>query len=1689
MEDQGSTGIESVAESPATGAKSKLDTLPKDDLIKFAKKQMAAIQKLKSRCADFEKEVESLNQQSKNNTSSSNDSTLIQELTERIDALLLERAETQQRLVLCRKDLEKNKQQAKEDLAVLQGELGRVVEDYQMKTKTLESSIEKSNLKHQKEVDYFQKLLKEQKEMDKERESEREKERLAELATAKEDTEEVRRDLEVQLKTLKAELEAIQERKSHDIVELQESHQRKLTEAQQEIENLKEELSQKSLQHAEEMRTLEEDCEIERERLLLLHEELTEQLALKDSYLQDVQEEDEEPTRGSGIAKMLELSGCTQADSSYGDGEESETGRLRGALEELRAQSTMLQDELTLLSNVKAELEAELERTKEEFLVEKEELEFKINELQMTREIVNNDPVTMDPDGQDVIEDLQKRSETHIDSKDTLSHESKELEVLSGDPNHLNPEELRSQCETLIRERDSALAECQHMRNILQSVETELGERTKNFVHQYEAMKEQGASAIEELKDKMGQVSQERDQLLKRVSEVVGENNILLTDIKDLKLKLEDSAVEDQKLKSSVQEQTFLACELKHSFDNLSRQKEEILSQLQMKENVIHDLEEMVKTLTEERDKILSQRQHIEDEMQTLSTERAKEIKMLLEEKENEALLHRAENEKEFERLAGLKNDEVQHLKEEMEKLEEHMKEEVNRRQETLETLELTIKELSEEKNNIHQNLEEATTALYQTQELRELCDSKLAALESQLEQQTSDKNSLESKLSSLEQEAEQARFTIRTLEESQSEALRHSTKKVEELQAHVDELEKEKSHLEISLQEAQEATTAEEVLKELQAHISDLEQERNMLRNNLEEVVKDVEGLQKDLEEMKSVNERFNEENKKLQAHISLMTPEIEEEKGKIEKAMENMEKERGELMEQLTEKNTLIAQMRNEMGALQSIPQDPGVSYVSSEENADSQMTDKIAVLEKEHKDKDEKMNKIKAVAIKAKKELDISKKEVASLKEEVELLKAERQKVNSSMKDIIIGVEGYKNLQIDYDGQTEQLDKEREKVEVGEKHIAELTTRLSIAVTQIESMSSEKEDLLANIETSKNTVRQREAQNQELQRLSAGVERDMLTERSIKEQKIKELSSAMKEVEELTAQLHKQQQQHQQTVQELEQLRKEAQQSSLLDMEMADYERLVKNLNAKLTDRNEYAEELQAQINTLKQKEDTNKQEIEDLKSQLIQDEERTSKIKQMLMKTKTDLADAKKEESSLLVVQASLKGELEGNQQHLESLKIEVSELTAECHRLQGQLKAALEQQQRTDSSLKRRIDSLQQERDTAKAELMATASEFESYKVRVHNVLKQQKTKNSSQTDADSGKFEREQLTQQVKQLRSRLAESHQSLQNSTAELQQLQTEHDALSERHTKILQETINKEAELRDRLLALQSENVALRSDVSQAQADLSSQVEAQRQTYREQLRKVQDDHRVTVETLQGQLTRVEEQLFNLQSQNRIPPPASVSVQSSRKLLASDPQRRNTDPNQSSLGLMALSDLQSMAREEGEGMETTESESLSPATTPLPSLEHLLISPDPKHEPFVWTVEPTKEELSQKLSTATRNMEHMNSLLHETEATNAILMEQITLLKSEIRRLERNQEREKSVANLEYLKNVLLQFIFLRSGSERQALLPVIHTMLQLSPEEKSKLSAIAQGEEEGSGNLGSGWTSYLHSWSGIR
>lgn len=63
---------------------------------------------------------------------------------------------------------------------MLHQELDNAKEDHQSKIKTLECSIEKSSSKHQEEIAFFQKLLKEREEIDEQKESEREGECLAE---------------------------------------------------------------------------------------------------------------------------------------------------------------------------------------------------------------------------------------------------------------------------------------------------------------------------------------------------------------------------------------------------------------------------------------------------------------------------------------------------------------------------------------------------------------------------------------------------------------------------------------------------------------------------------------------------------------------------------------------------------------------------------------------------------------------------------------------------------------------------------------------------------------------------------------------------------------------------------------------------------------------------------------------------------------------------------------------------------------------------------------------------------------------------------------------------------------------------------------------------------------------------------------------------------------------------------------------------------------------------------------------------------------------------------------------------------------------------------------------------------------------------------------------------------------------
>ncbi|NXN79013.1 GCC2 protein, partial [Bombycilla garrulus] len=340
---------------------------------------------------------------------------------------------------------------------------------------------------------------------------------------------------------------------------------------------------------------------------------------------------------------------------------------------------------------------------------------------------------------------------------------------------------------------------------------------------------------------------------------------------------------------------------------------------------------------------------------------------------------------------------------------------------------------------------------------------------------------------------------------------------------------------------------------------------------------------------------------------------------------------------------------------------------------------------------------------------------------------------------------------NLLMEYDKQGEQLDSEKGRANNLERQIDDLTRQLQVSSEQHDQLHSANEDLLARVETLQNNAKLLETQILEIQKAKAKADKELEAEKLLREQKTKvEHSGALREMEELQMQLQKEKKHLQKTVQELELARKDAQKSTLMDMEIADYERLVKELNQKITDKDSRIEDLEQETGIQKQKQENLQEEIKSLQSIMQQDEERNAKIKQLLVKTKKELADSKQAENDHVMLQASLKGELEASQQQVEAYKarnftfllIQVAVLTSEKHKAQEQLRTSSEQHQRTMSACQQKIATLQEECRAAQAEQASVASEFESYKVRVHNVLKQQKNKSATRTESDGAKQER-----------------------------------------------------------------------------------------------------------------------------------------------------------------------------------------------------------------------------------------------------------------------------------------------------------------------------------------------------------
>lgn len=176
------------------------------------------------------------------------------------------------------------------------------------------------------------------------------------------------------------------------------------------------------------------------------------------------------------------------------------------------------------------------------------------------------------------------------------------------------------------------------------------------------------------------------------------------------------------------------------------------------------------------------------------------------------------------------------------------------------------------------------------------------------------------------------------------------------------------------------------------------------------------------------------------------------------------------------------------------------------------------------------------------------------------------------------------------------------------------------------------------------------------------------------------------------------------------------------SLIDLELADYEKTIKTLRENLTAKDKEIQDLRDELTSFNEKTLSLKGEIENLEQQKSQTEERANKLKTLLDTTKKELQDAKDLEQQRYQNDDNVRTLFDKLQTELDNNKVALSQLVAEKQQLTGKifllkssnfiililhldrLNNQTETSQRTINLLEQNLRIAQHELDVAKQDL-------------------------------------------------------------------------------------------------------------------------------------------------------------------------------------------------------------------------------------------------------------------------------------------------------------------------------------------------------------------------------------------------
>ncbi|CAJ0835621.1 8830_t:CDS:10, partial [Entrophospora sp. SA101] len=503
------------------------------------------------------------------------------------------------------------------------------------------------------------------------------------------------------------------------------------------------------------------------------------------------------------------------------------------------------------------------------------------------------------------------------------------------------------------------------------------------------------------------------------------------------------------------------------------------------------------------------------------------------------------------------------------------------------------------------------------------------------------------------------------------------------------------------------------------------------------------------------------------------------------------------------------------------------------------------------------------------------------------------------------------------------------------------------------------------------------------------------------------------------------------------------KQEEQHSRLEQKMERAKSILRTSSPTIGSKNKL-DELESRNFTLEE-------EVKDLRIQLSNKQNETIKYQEMLNKRTSELEKTKAEYDEKM---KKTRGIFNAANKSLTDLRQTVATKDAEIE----ELKASLEKLKLKDEKTKTSVDESQKSVERLTTEIHSQTAmynaqieqlesklrqstqqiaqiklEFQQYKTRAHALLEQKNLNENSSSEKSeliiiNKKLDFD-LSLKVNELKNVMERLHLS-ENNYKRVLELNSN---LEKEYEKGKQMALDNEVsikKLQEIVENLSEENENLRKALRESEENYKSNIEDFQEKFEQSTENVQknlvkkqeesDELQKNSEQLGEELLRIRaelearnEQIEELQKQisnnksSSSPPPSAI-----RTHFRKDSSRAPSPSSPSSLSGRTSSTHNMEDRK-----------SLIPSSAPEKEKDYLL------------------------------KLHHMAELLNESESTVQRLMEQERLLKDELRKLDRLEKRQD--LSVEYLKNVVLKF-FETNPNEREPLISVISTILQLSPEE---------------------------------